>query len=361
MLSKTVSAVDLVHGVRLRVAELSDADALAAAYRRNRSYLAPWEPQREDAFFTPAGQRAVLRTKLEQYAAGTEVPWVLVEKDRIIGCITLTGIVRGPFQSANLGYWVDTERAGRGIGSAAVAAVVELAGSGMGLHRIQAATLLVNPGSQKVLARSGFERIGMAPQYLRIAGAWQDHLLFQRLLRTPETNRALRAALITTDRLTLDPLGVHHAAEMVPVLAGTEIYRYIGGQAPTKEMLQARYAAQTVGGSPDGSEAWLNWIIREQGQAIGFVQATAAADGSTSDVAWVIGEAFQGRGAATDAARAMLSWLRSRGIGRITASIHPDNLASAAVARRLGLLPTGSFDDDGEELWSGTSFIHTAD
>jgi ribosomal-protein-alanine N-acetyltransferase len=33
-----------------------------------------------------------------------------------------------------------------------------------------------------VLSRAGFEQIGRAPQYLRIAGRGQDHLLFQRIL-----------------------------------------------------------------------------------------------------------------------------------------------------------------------------------
>ncbi|MCC9205091.1 GNAT family N-acetyltransferase [Arthrobacter sp. zg-Y769] len=182
MLSEPLPAPQLLHGIRLRVADLSDAEALAAAYQRNRSYLAPFEPLREDTFFTPAGQRAVLRSKLVQHAAGTEVPWVLAHHERIVGTITLSGIVGGPFQSGNLGYWVDGDYAGRGIGTAAVEAVVELSRSELGLHRVQAATLLDNEASQKVLARSGFERIGMAPDYLRIAGEWRDHLLFQQIL-----------------------------------------------------------------------------------------------------------------------------------------------------------------------------------
>ncbi|WP_442858654.1 hypothetical protein [Arthrobacter sp. 9V] len=47
---------------------------------------------------------------------------------------------------------------------------------------MQAATLVHNAASQTVLKRSGFERIGVAPSYLQIAGEWQDHVLFQRIL-----------------------------------------------------------------------------------------------------------------------------------------------------------------------------------
>ena len=163
----------------------SDAGALADAYLRNRAYLAPWEPLREDSYFTAAGQQAVIATKLELYEAGTEVPWVLADADRIIGTITLAGIVRGPFLSANLGYWVDAGYAARGIGTAAVAAVAETARERLGLHRIQAATLPENAASQRVLERQGFKRIGLAAQYLKIAGRWQDHELFQRILQGP--------------------------------------------------------------------------------------------------------------------------------------------------------------------------------
>ena len=164
---------------------------------------------------------------------------------------------------------------------------------------------------------------------------------------------ALRPALITTPRLVLEPLGVQHAAEMAGVLAGTALYRYIGGAAPTAEELAGRYAALTVGGPPDRRETWLNWIIRENGTAAGFVQATVSqeADGVTSYVAWVVGEAFQGRGAATEAVRAMLDWLRIHAPGPVAASIHPENGASAAVARKVGLTATGLIDEDGEERW----------
>ncbi|SEJ32043.1 ribosomal-protein-alanine N-acetyltransferase [Arthrobacter sp. yr096] len=168
--------------LQLRPLELSDATELAAAYLRNRDHLAPWEPVRDDAFFTTEGQADVIRGKLDLYAAGSEVPWVITGTSGIIGMITLTGIVRGPFLNANLGYWIDAECTGKGAASGAVSAVVMMAAETLGLHRIQAATLVHNAASQAVLKRCGFERIGMAPSYLQIAGEWQDHVLFQRIL-----------------------------------------------------------------------------------------------------------------------------------------------------------------------------------
>jgi ribosomal-protein-alanine N-acetyltransferase len=175
-------AGELPGGVRIRLLRGSDAERLGAAYRRNRDHLAPWEPTRSAEFFTTEGQSANIGGKLAMFGAGTGVPWVLLAGGEAVGTMTLSGIVRGPVLSANLGYWVDQDFNGRGIGSAAVAHVVGAASTALGLHRIQAATLPHNAASQRVLQRAGFQQIGHAPEYLQIAGAWQDHLLFQRIL-----------------------------------------------------------------------------------------------------------------------------------------------------------------------------------
>jgi ribosomal-protein-alanine N-acetyltransferase len=172
----------LIDSVQLRMLGPSDAEAMKAAYQLNREHLAPWDPVRADAFYTLAGQRANIESKIALRAAGSEIPWILLQGERIIGAITLTGIVRGPFLSGNLGYWVDRDFNGRGIGTAAVAFAIETAGNGLGLHRLQAGTLRHNAASQRILKRNGFEQIGVAPAYLKIAGTWQDHVLYQRIL-----------------------------------------------------------------------------------------------------------------------------------------------------------------------------------
>ncbi|MFI8632798.1 GNAT family N-acetyltransferase [Microbacterium sp. NPDC077663] len=169
-------------GVQLREPVVTDAAALADAYRRNRERLAPWEPVRAESFFSETGQRAELEAVLRDRAAGVAAPFVLVARERVVGRVNLSGIVRGVFQSATLGYWIDQDFAGRGVMAAAVDAVVRIAADEWGLHRVQAGTLLHNAPSQAVLRRCGFTEIGVAPRYLKIAGRWQDHRLFQRIL-----------------------------------------------------------------------------------------------------------------------------------------------------------------------------------
>lgn len=160
---------------------LEDAEALVSLLLANREFLAPWRPSRDAEHFTLAGQRAEVEKLLDETRRGLTVAHVVLDEDRIIGRVTLSNIVRGPFQSCNLGYWISRADNGRGHASAAVAAVTELAFSELALHRIEAGTLAHNIASQRVLERNAFERFGLASRYLQIAGHWQDHVLFQRI------------------------------------------------------------------------------------------------------------------------------------------------------------------------------------
>ncbi len=163
-----------------RLVTLKDAPALAELLRASRDFLAPWDPVRSDDYFTAVGQLAVIRGALAQHEQGSALPHVILDgSGRVAGRITLNGIVRGPFQSCSVGYWVSVTATGRGLASAAVREILRVAFEELGLHRVQAETLLHNVRSQRVLKRNGFRRIGMAPAYLNIAGQWQDHILYQ--------------------------------------------------------------------------------------------------------------------------------------------------------------------------------------
>lgn len=170
--------------------------------------------------------------------------------------------------------------------------------------------------------------------------------------------------VLETERLRLEPLRVAHAREMAGALADPALYAFIGGEPPTVAGLRRRYRTQVAGWSDDGRERWLNWVVRPRagGAAIGFVQATVVAAGDDrardrleADLAWVIGVRWQGHGAASEAARAMLDWLvrpapAGGAVAIVTAHIDPGHAASGSVARRLGLVPTDLIED-GEVVW----------
>ncbi|RJT79165.1 GNAT family N-acetyltransferase [Arthrobacter cheniae] len=167
---------------RIRLVASGDDEALTELQVRNRDFLAPWDPVRNDDYFTVSGQRADIEGALARHERGEAMPWVILTDDgEIAGRLTLSGIVRGPFQSCSMGYWLAEDQTGKGLATEAVRAAVIFAFTKLELHRVQAETLIENVASRSVLAKTGFEQYGLAPRYLKIAGSWKDHLVFQRL------------------------------------------------------------------------------------------------------------------------------------------------------------------------------------
>jgi RimJ/RimL family protein N-acetyltransferase len=64
----------------------------------------------------------------------------------------------------------------------------------------------------------------------------------------------------------------------------------------------------------------------------------------------VVGTPWQGRGIASEAATALVTWLEQQSVSRVIAHVHPDHRASAAVAAAAGLAPTDEWHD-GEARW----------
>ncbi|WFP15744.1 GNAT family N-acetyltransferase [Citricoccus muralis] len=152
------------------------------------------------------------------------------------------------------------------------------------------------------------------------------------------------------ETITIRPLRVEDASVMTHVLSSPSLYHYIGGEPATREELERRYTAQVVGHSPDGSERWINYLVMLDEHPVGYVQATVPVDGKAAEISWVIGQPWQGRGFAKQAARLLLDDLFDAGVSEVVAFIHPDHLASQRVARFLGMHETSAVVE-GENRW----------
>ena len=164
-----------------------------------------------------------------------------------------------------------------------------------------------------------------------------------------------RADDIDSDRLRLSPLRPRDLEELFPVVNDEQLHRFTGGRPDTIDELRARLEAWARERSPDGRQAWLNWVVRDaaDGRVVGTTQATVerVRDGLEAVVAWTIGSVEQGRGFGSEAARAMAAWLLAHGgVSSIAAHIHPEHAASAGVARNAGLTPTDRIVED-EVVW----------
>jgi [ribosomal protein S5]-alanine N-acetyltransferase len=165
--------------VGLRPITMRDAARWAELRRTNAAWLSPWESTRPPG---PAGRntgyRAMTRELIRQGRSGRALPFVVTYDSVMVGQLTVTGITWGSARWAQMGYWIDEGHAGRGIISTAVAMACDHCFTDMGLHRIEIAIRPENVASLRIVDKLGFTRVGLAPRYLHINGAWHDHLLF---------------------------------------------------------------------------------------------------------------------------------------------------------------------------------------
>ena len=99
-----------------------------------------------------------------------------------------------------------------------------------------------------------------------------------------------------------------------------------------------------------GELGWWAWLItaRAAREAVGSVGLGGRPDGEgTVVLGYAVYPAFEGRGYATEAARALTSWaLDQFGVTRVRATIPPGHTPSLRVAEKLGMRPVGTAQDD---------------
>ena len=175
------------------------------------------------------------------------------------------------------------------------------------------------------------------------------HRDFVEALRQQVIKFSDENAIIETQRLRLVPLVQAHASSLFPILSDGALYEFTQETPPVSlSALSDRFALLESRHSPDGTQSWLNWLLLESSDAIGYVQATVT--GAEADVAWVVGVPWHCQGYATEAAAAMILWLQAVGVRVIRAKIHPTHSASQRVAVKVGFSPTHEVVD-GEAVW----------
>ncbi|WP_136604942.1 GNAT family N-acetyltransferase [Paenibacillus dokdonensis] len=166
--------------VYLQHLHIEHAQALLDLRLHNHEYLQPFEPIRDASYFTVEGQEKDIQTGLgdKDLISSQLFGIFLTDSNELVGRAALTGIARGPFQNANLGYFIAQDQQGKGYMTEAVRLCVQYAFEELDLHRVQAGVMPRNTPSLRVLEKSGFRSEGLAKRYLRINGVWEDHQLF---------------------------------------------------------------------------------------------------------------------------------------------------------------------------------------
>lgn len=179
-LSETTGPVVKGQAVTLRIPSPIDHAAWAALRDQSRDYLQPWEPLWPEDDLSRAAFRRRLTIYEREMDAGSAWPFFIHrnDDDALVGAVTLSNIRRGVAETGTLGYWIGQPFAGQGLATDAVRAICGFAFDTLNLHRVEAACVPTNLASRRVLEKAGFEHEGRARAYLKINGAWADHVLF---------------------------------------------------------------------------------------------------------------------------------------------------------------------------------------
>jgi len=192
-LTRSLSPEPLVRGdgLYLRPGVPADYPSWSRLRQASRTFLKPWEPTWPEDDLTHGAFRRRLRRQDEDISRDEAYAFLIFDQtsDQLLGGITLGGVRRGVSQTGTLGYWMGAPHAGKGYMTCAVAAIVDFAFTKLRLHRLEAACIPDNAPSIKVLEHNGFTREGYARAYLKIDGAWRDHVLFGRVESDPRIGR----------------------------------------------------------------------------------------------------------------------------------------------------------------------------
>ena len=165
----------------LRVPGPEDAEAMCDYVADNRAHLAPWEPVRDEAYFTRDHWKQLLKAARKSVLEGMRLQLVLCDKSSpsgpILGQCNFNNVIRGAFQAAYLGYSLDHRRVGQGLMYEALTTAIDYCFKNLNLHRIMANYIPINEKSGRLLKRLGFMVEGYARDYLYLDGAWQDHIM----------------------------------------------------------------------------------------------------------------------------------------------------------------------------------------
>ena len=167
----------------LRPLHSDDFDAWRNVRQRSSDWLLKWEPNPppgtpDSTTSLPAfAARCSARQREWQLGAGYGFG-IFVDGAGFAGEINLSGVQRGPFQNAYVGYWVDKLHAGKGYVPEAFVVLARFAFEDLHLHRLQVAIIPRNRPSRRVVEKLELREEGMAERYLEINGVWEDHVRY---------------------------------------------------------------------------------------------------------------------------------------------------------------------------------------
>ncbi len=171
--------------LELRPLRLRDRLQWNRVRNSNLQWLKPWEATMpripgEDHGINLPSYFQMMSAYNREGRAQRSISLAIWFEGRLVGQISMGGIIFGALRGAHIGYWIDQAYSNRGLTTQAVDLLTEYGFSSLLLHRIEINLRPENAASRKVAEKAGYHLEGERPRYLHIDGQWRDHLCFVR-------------------------------------------------------------------------------------------------------------------------------------------------------------------------------------
>lgn len=166
--------------VILRLPNKGDIKSIIQFYIGNKEHLAPFEPIKQESFYTEEVWRNEIKLRTKDFQEGRSLRMFIFDKadeNKVIGTVNFNQMIRGVFHACYLGYSLAENRQGKGYMTESLKVAIDYVFDELNLHRIMANYMPHNRKSGEVLKRLGFTVEGYARDYLMINGKWEDHIL----------------------------------------------------------------------------------------------------------------------------------------------------------------------------------------
>jgi RimJ/RimL family protein N-acetyltransferase len=143
---------------------------------------------------------------------------------------------------------------------------------------------------------------------------------------------------LETERLTLRPWTEGDFDAMFAMHSDPENARWLYNEPRDEDDTRAHLARKAAAFAKPGD--WLSAavVVRETGEVVGDVSMEWVSEADrTAEIGFIFRRSAQGKGYATEAARALLDWAFGAGFHRVVGRLEARNTASARVLEKLGM------------------------
>jgi ribosomal-protein-alanine N-acetyltransferase len=166
-----------------------DAENYYIFLMRNAEFLKPWSPAYKQDYFNLEHHKKRFEHMEKETIEGRYIKFGIYltnDTKTIIGSVSLSGIIHGPFKSSYIAYQIDEKQNGRGYATESVKCCIDYAFNTLKLHRLEANVIPRNKASIRVVEKLGFTSEGLSKKYLQINGVWEDHMHYVLLNESVE-------------------------------------------------------------------------------------------------------------------------------------------------------------------------------